>query len=446
MAGIPKLPREVLALAKFRFGMFLFQRTAFVVFLAVFFGLHIFGQSPAPSLTSSDLLPESGFLSPRKYTNAFFGFSLPLPQDAAVREKTLSLNRGMRDHLLLGFHSSNEDLISFTITARELSGRAEREARKSADGLNMSNPKETKIGDKTFWRSESPKKIGDRNMQTLILSTALNNYVLQFEVISFNPEITKELERNIEQLTFFEPSKAKEIAGTNSKPYLPGTRQFPTSRIAQLSAGSVSGNAYHNAELGFRYEFPQGWVLLSKANEERMADTGHQFMWGNSPATQQEHEAADQCAKNLLFVRRNLEASKNGQFNPIVLLVVADPECAPGSIFPKTVDDRKAVQEIGRQFMEYFRTAAMSSTGPARVRAFNNAGRIMVDISQSFTVSAPAQPMPTTILSSTVLMQAGEYWLMWMFAAGDKGELEELRNTKIFFDDPALPTTDQKAR
>jgi hypothetical protein len=60
----------------------------------------------------------------------------------------------------------------------------------------------------------------------------------------------------------------------------------------------------------------------------------------------------------------------------------------------------------------------------------------MIEVSQSFTESEPGQSEPATILSSTLLMQAGDFWVMWMFAAGDKKELEELRNTKIFFDAP----------
>ena len=34
---------------------------------------------------TSVAVPEAGFVSSEKYTNAFFGFSLPLPQDSALR-------------------------------------------------------------------------------------------------------------------------------------------------------------------------------------------------------------------------------------------------------------------------------------------------------------------------------------------------------------------------
>ena len=70
--------------------------------------LRLYGQSPSLPLPSSDVGPETGFLSPSQYTNAFFGFSMSLPQDAGLREQTLSLNRGTRDHLLIGFHSPSK--------------------------------------------------------------------------------------------------------------------------------------------------------------------------------------------------------------------------------------------------------------------------------------------------------------------------------------------------
>ena len=415
---------------------FHFQPVVFVALFCFFLDIHLCALSPAPSLKSSNIAPETGYLSPSKYTNAFFGFSIPLPQNAGLREKTLSLNRGKLDHLLIGFHSPSKDLISFTITAREVPGGSEKEAGKSAAGPNSSKPKETEIGGKTFWRSESLTKIGARNMQTLVFSTATGTYTLQLEIVSFNPEIAMEIERNIERLIFFDPSQAKSMAGADSKPYTPGASRFPATRIAQLSAGSISGNLYRNEELGFRYEFPQGWVLMSKAQEESAAETGHQFLWGNSPIAQEEHEIASQCTRNLLFVTRHLEDSKAGRFNSRVLLMVVDAKCAPESSFPKTVDDREAIQRIAKQIVQYFRIGTKPSTEPARVRAFNNAGRIMIEVSQSFTESEPGQSEPATILSSTLLMQAGDFWVMWMFAAGDKKELEELRNTKIFFDAP----------
>ena len=60
---------------------FPFQLVVFVVLFCFFIDLHVFGQFPSPSLSSPELAPETGLLSPSRYTNAFFGFSISLPQE-----------------------------------------------------------------------------------------------------------------------------------------------------------------------------------------------------------------------------------------------------------------------------------------------------------------------------------------------------------------------------
>lgn len=411
-----------------------------VVLFSFLLDLSVCAQSPTSEPTSSAVVPENGFLSPGKYTNAFFGFSLPIPKDAALREQTLSLQRGgAQDHFLLGIHSPHVGLTSFTITAREVPGESEKEARKNPSEATLSKPRETKIGSKTFWKSESLHKAGDRGMQTLVFSTTVDDYVLQFEIVSFNPKITAEIEQDIEQLTFFDPSTARAIAGADSKPYAPGASRFTASRIAQLTAGSISENVYRNDELGFRYQFPPGWVVMSRTAQQSGPQPGRQFVTGNSPTAQQEHEAASQCTRDLLFVTRHLEEdSRLGQFNSKILLAVVDPNCAPGSRFPRTVDDREAIQQIARLVVQYFRTSVMSPAAPARVRAFNSAGRTTIEISQAFAVPAPGQPDPVAVFYSTLVTEIDDCWVIWIFSAGDKKELEELRNTKIFFDAPVI--------
>jgi len=104
-----------------------------------------------------------------------------------------------------------------------------------------------------------------------------------------------------------------------------------------------------------------------------------------------------------LFVRRDLEVPNSDRFNPFVMLAVVDPKCAPGSRFPEKVDDREAIQQIGRQIVQNSSTGLMPSTGPSRVRAFSNAGRIMIEFAQSFAPAAPGQTKAATIFSTIVL-------------------------------------------
>ncbi len=385
--------------------------------------------------TASATVPESGFLSVTRYTNAFFGFTMPLPLNAVLNERTFSLTRGGRTHLLLAFHSPNKDLVDFTITAEEITGRADKVARNAANLAGLSKPKEVEIGGKRFWTAETPLANSVGGLNTAVYTIQLHGYVLEFKIVSFSTDTTSELEQTVAQITFFDPSKLSEVAGPDSKPYTPGLSPFPASLIGKLSAGSVLENSYTNDDLGFRYVFPQGWVLMSKAPGKEFAPEGSRFALGNSQADQLQHNSANPCNKQLLFVRQYLQNPASGQFNPMVILIAADRRCISTSRFPESVEDRNIVQQIAHDIMEYFRREDSIAISPATIRAFENTHRVMIDISQNFSLSVPGQSTPLTVLSSMLVMESGDYWVIWMFAAGNKNDLNELRATKIFLND-----------
>jgi len=406
---------------------------AVVALGCLLFNIFATGQS-LPSPQSSEVKPESGFLSPSKYTSAFFGFSFRIPEGADLHEVTLSLRRSTQEHFLIGFRSPEKGLIAFTVTAKQIEGDPANEARKAAGGEEMLKTRKIEVGGKIFWRCEPSKGTG--SMQTVIFATGINGYVLRFEIDSFNARLTNELEQSIEGLAFFDPTKAKEIAGADAKPYMPGASQFPISRMAQLTTGSVSTNLYRNPQLGIQYQFPEGWVLMSKASQVESANGRSHFEWGNSPTVQQEHDSASECTRNLLYVRRYLEPPATVKVNPIVVLLAADPDCTPETTFPKSIDDREAIQQIAKQVVRYFKTSTASPSDAARVRAFRNADRIMIEVSQAFTTKGREQSDEIMVFSSILVMQINDYWVIWMFASGDQKELEDLRKTRIFFDVP----------
>jgi len=394
----------------------------------------LWAQSAPSELILSKVAPETGFLSPTKYTNAFFGFSMPLPEKAVLNEQTLSLARGPREHLLLSFHSLDRGLVSFTITATEFSGATERNAKKVTESPERSKPRQLVIGGKSFWSSQSAQKASDNRLQSAVYATALNDYVLEFKIVSLLPDTTSELKREIEQIAFFEPRKARLEAGSDSAPYTPGFSPFTASLIGQLDAGSVTGNLYRNDQLKFQYEFPSDWVLMSKAAGKSFEGTGATFLAGNSPAVQAEHEATNQCTKELLFVRRFLQNPPTGQFNPMIVLIAADPKCISHSDFPKSADDHESVQQVARDTLAFFRPRE-AQAGSTRVRVFKNGSHVVIDISQPYSFSVPGDSAPLTVLSSTLIIESGKYWVVWEFAAGNSVELDQMRATKVFLDD-----------
>lgn len=410
------------------------------------FAAIVLGQSTTSEPTPTRVSPESGFLSPTKYTNEFFGFSLPLPQEPVLNEQTLSLTRGNREHLLLSFHSPNRGLVSFTITATEIPGAKDKDARRTAESVDRSKPKSVLIGGKSFWTNETVLTPKRAQMGTVVYAATLYGYVLEFKISSFDADTLTKLKQSVEGISFFDPSTSRSEAGTDSRRYTPGFSPFVVSSIARLSAGTVTGNAYSNDQLKIRYEYPSEWVLMSNAAGSDFFGSGATFLAGNSPAVQAEHETANQCTKQLLFVRHFLENPPSGQFNPMIVLLAADPKCVSRSNFPKSVDDRASIQEVARDVLAYFKPQGANLAGPSRVRAFSNAQHITIDISQPFSLLVPGTTAPLNIGTSTLIMQSGEYWLVWEFAAADNAELAELRDTKVFFDDVAAPKLEKHER
>jgi hypothetical protein len=367
---------------------------------------------PASAPQPSTPAPETGFVSPTQYTNAFFGFTLPLPKDPDVAPMSRALRASIFGHFVFGLGSLGADVAVLTVTANPLTPESKDAAKEASAGVLL-KPTQVEIGGKDFWRSESVKDSHNTN-QTIVFATSLNGYVLQFRILVSTDKVKDELEQCIHGLAFFDPANAKEMAGAGSSPYNPGAPPpVTTYGIAGVSDGAIAGNSYSNPELGFRYEFPSGWVVNGKATH------------------------GDHCTKTLLFVTRYAKGAQAGQFNPLIILMAIDPGCSPGVTFPKAVDDRAAIQRIASHTMRFFQQASFESTGPARVRAFNGGGKVMLEISQSLSVTGTGSEKPLIVPSSTILMESKGVWVVWMFASNTQAELDELRKTKIFFDAPS---------
>jgi hypothetical protein len=163
--------------------------------------------------------PETGFLSSEKYTNAFFGFSLPLPQDSALRGFALPSHF----HSLFGLQAQTNGLTTFAVFAKETSGASSKLARNAAAGPKEQETRKIKIDGREFWKSESEQKTSAGKMRTVDYETAVSGYLLSFHIVSFDPKLTDTLQRCIESVKFFDPTKAREMAGPESRAYHPAT-------------------------------------------------------------------------------------------------------------------------------------------------------------------------------------------------------------------------------
>jgi hypothetical protein len=154
-------------------------RSLILVFLAwCYFPAGVFGQTPAPSPALPPTpVPETGFLSATKYTNAFFGFALPFPDDTDPSPMPRALRASIFGHFLIGLGTTGTKVAVLTVTAAELPLGSKDGAKESAIGPYL-KMKELQIAGKDFWRSES-KQESPNGTKKIVYATSLNGYVLQ---------------------------------------------------------------------------------------------------------------------------------------------------------------------------------------------------------------------------------------------------------------------------
>jgi hypothetical protein len=199
-----------------------------VLFLLLFLAASAFAQSPSPTNKQPDVTPETAFVSPSKYTNAFFGFSLPLPQGAPLQELSIP-SHNASSHFLFGLKALRHGLLTaMTIMATKSEDASADDAREAASrGQKERSVKRIEIGGREFWKSESQEKGQGGKMRSVHFATALDGYVLQFNIDSFDAKLTDELQHSIEAVTFFDPAKAEEVAGPGSRAYHPAASHSP---------------------------------------------------------------------------------------------------------------------------------------------------------------------------------------------------------------------------
>ena len=217
--------------------------------------------------------------------------------------------------------------------------------------------------------------------------------------------------------------------------------------IAQVSSGTVSGNVYHNPDLGLRYEFPKGWAVNDEKTERRTIADQSQFVWAKDISPRRSSEKGRQCAKSLLFVTKYPEEMKTNDFNPFVFVIAADPQCITASSSPRDAKDQETIQRIAAQLGVYFETVNIKELKqpPAKVHAFENSGRVIVERDARYLVTWVSSDIPyAEVSTSTEVIPGGKYWTIFMFGGGDDAQLAWLKATKITFDSPT-PSSKEKA-
>ena len=395
------------------------------------------GTQEAPSVT-----PESGFISSEKYTNAFFGFSLPLPSDSAFEAFIVPPTADSAYHALFGLKATKNRPAALTVSARQQGSASTEDAREAASRPKSQSLRRTAIGGKDFWKGESEEKSPVGKLRQIAYVTVLNGYILEFRISSLDTKLADDLEHRVEVVSFFDPARAQEAAGPGSRVYNPLRLRSDnphitpsSSRIGQLDKGTISDNIYKNLALGFTYEFSADWVVNEKADDGKVIEAERQFAWGNNLSAEREYEAFRRCGRVLFMATKFPHEVESKEANSLIIILAMDLACSPTMHFPKSLHETKNIGETAQQVVRSFTGTSFISAGSYPVKAFVVQNHVILDISTAFQVSSTGRDALLDVFASIDATELKGYLVAWGFRSGSQSGLEELRTTgKIAFD------------
>jgi hypothetical protein len=387
------------------------------------------------------VIPESGFISSHHYTNAYFGFGLPLPKG---RFGIVDVSHDMwaLRHDLLFLRSIDSGLA---ISATPVLDSAEDEARRiSLMGTRShAGTKIIDIDGRPFWKSELGEEIfgvdtrhPGRKWWRASYAIALRGFVIHFWASSYGEQVQKELQECIESVKFFDPSHAIDRAETD-KPFLSQAGRLrlesaPHLDVNLLDPGNVHANAYTNSLLGFSYVFPAGWYPADSATSGTMERIRRWAGAGTIPLAQE--QPTERCGRVLSWATKFPEQDPSHGFNSRIVIFAADPMCfAPNVKFPASVHDRSI-----ELFTDALATALSGSSllpyGRKSVGATSLGGHLFFEIPGA----APIPPREGSLMHrahrSLVLTTMQDYWIIWLFESETESQVYDLIKSGIIFD------------
>jgi hypothetical protein len=385
-------------------------------------------------------LPESGFVSPKQYVNAFFGFAISLPKDGHFQIEDLSDSDKALQHFLFAEKSSDKGITLLLISATQVLGSVADEAQKAvfirgAQGDKI--PEAIDIGRKLFWKSDVEQKTFAGKLCRLRYATATSGYVLQFSVSSYNGKLAEELRQSIESMKFFDPGKAPDIAENDSRPFLPEAARIRLANLdradlASLDSGTISGTLYRNDSLGFSYTFPQYWKVVTEAPLLLPPN-------GARPASISQN-SSQECTRVLLSLAGPEMGAATADARRITILV-ADPSCfVPDVKFPASVHDEESIELFGQALFRALAGTRLIGKDANSVRAVDLAGHIFLEVPNTTAVPVPGTSLLRKIHGSFVLTAIKHYWVIWLFESDTESDLAKMMKTSISFEWPEAVT------
>ena len=367
-------------------------------------------------------VPESSFISPHQYTNAFFGFSLSLPAGCHFQMYEQSECDKPLEHVLFGEKCPEKGLTSFGITATPLLGNADDTAQKAVllprMGLRAA-PQAVNIGGRLFWKNAIEEKtLWGQKVWRAHYATVARGFVLLFSMSSYSSKLAADLRQAFESIKFVDPSRAQQIADANSQPYLPAAARLridsmPDVNIAELDGGKLRGNLYVNSSLGFSYQFPEDWLHSTLTDLQPAAQTSHA---AGLLSRSESAPTPDQCVRILTSFTQHDEHDRGLDFNPRVTILSANRTCfIPDMKFPTSLEDNKMLTSYGEALVNSF--VGTRLIGREKIKLFGIAlnEHIFVEITSSNAEPVAGNPLLRKIHTDMILTTMGNAWIIWLF-------------------------------
>ncbi|HVH89450.1 MAG TPA: hypothetical protein VM912_22225, partial [Terriglobales bacterium] len=386
-------------------------------------------------------IPESSFISPHQYTNAFFGFALSIPGGCRFQVFDQSDSDKPSEHFLFGEKCPGKGLTTFGISATPVLGSADDDVRKAVLLPRMGpgvSPQPLSLGGRLFWKNALEEKtLWGQKVWRARYATLAKGFVVLFWMSSFDSRLAANLRQAIETIKFFEPSRSGEMAGLESRPYLPDaarlrTQPTPDVNIAQLDAGELRGNVYVNNFLGFSYVFPEDWIRSTQANLQpamRKPDSETLISASESTAT------PGQCLRVLASFTRFEEGTRGLDFNPRTTLMAADPTCfIPDMKFPTSLEDKETVQSYGEALARSLAGTPLMGRQKIQLFGIDLNGHIFLEMTSSNAEPVKDNGLLRKIHSDMILTVFRNLWIIWLSESDTELEFAAVFKSSISFD------------
>ena len=413
----------------------------FAILALLCFGAALcFGDESLPK--SKAVVPESSFLSPHQYTNAFFGFNLSIPGGCHFQIFDESQSDKPLERFLFGEKCPEKGLTTFGISATPLLGSADDAAEKAVRLPTMGAkvvPEALSVGGRLFWKNTIEEKtLWNQKVWRAHYATVARGFVLLFWMSSYNSGLAANLRQAFESIKFFDPAQAEQMAGSGSRPYLPEAARMriesaPDVNLAELNPGKLQGNLSVNSSLGFSYQFPEDWVGSAQSHLQTVAavpvdkggDSSHSES-GTNP---------ERCLRVLTSFTRYDEQKRALDFNPRITLLAADPTCfIPEMRFPTSLEEKSEVEGYGQALVHALVGTRLIGTQSIKLFGINLNDHIFLEIASNNAEPVAGSSLLRKIHTDMILTAMHNAWIIWLFESDADSEFSKELRASIAFD------------